>query len=101
MQQSEQDKIRFKSAKFRQSVKTVLEHFGYEPTFRAYLAHGVAGNLTSMAHWHDSAEIIQNPSPNIDKTGVYFVSHTGVEIEMGKCLNSVRELIEYNNKRSK
>jgi hypothetical protein len=96
-----QNKLRFKSKRFRQSVRTVLEHFGYDPTFRAYLAHGKAGNLTSMAHWHDSAEIIQNPSPNIDKTGVYFVSHTGVEIEMGKCLNSIKELTEYNIKGSK
>jgi hypothetical protein len=51
-----------------------------------------------MAHWHESAEIIRNPATEDHESGVFLVTSVGKEIELGKCLESIQKLIEFNRR---
>jgi hypothetical protein len=75
-------------------------------TFGNYAKWAAAGNLRTTEHWYESAQNIANsskPQPTLvdgssPVSGVYFETKAGKLIEMGKCLESIKELIEYNRR---
>lgn len=92
---------RFKSPRFRAAVRKVLTHLSLEPTFVNFQKYDKRYGAEIPFNWHEFAKNLtkQGFSLNNNKdTGVYFETHTGVEIEMGKCLNSIKELSEFNNR---
>jgi hypothetical protein len=64
------------------------------------------GNLTTTQHWYESAANIANSSlpelttakGGVPVSGCFIETKAGKLIEVGKCLDSVRELIDYNRR---
>ena len=95
---------RLKSPRFRAAVRTVLEHLGYKMTMGNFRKHDKKYGAEIPFDWHAFARNIGNSSSSrIDDlpTGVYFQTHTGALIEAGKCLNSIKQLTEYNRRLKK
>lgn len=95
---------RFHSPAFRKAVRSVLTYLGYEPTFGNFKLHDRKYGATMPFVWYEFARQIENRGNSSTRdiedheSGVYFVTHTGAEIEMGKCLNSINKLTEFNRR---
>lgn len=90
---------RFKDPAFRLAVRTVLTHLGYKPTMGNFKLHDSKYGASMPFNWMEMSKN-QGISLNHPEPGIYFETHTGTLIEMGKCLNSIKKLTEFNNRRS-
>jgi hypothetical protein len=98
---------RFQSPAFRAAVRTVLTHLGYKPTYSNFQKHDKKHGSKFPLAWYDFARNIKNianssstrmdPEPT---AGIYFETSVGKLIEVGKCLESIEALKEYNGRLS-
>jgi hypothetical protein len=96
---------RFQSPAFRKAVRTVLTYLGLEPTFGNFKKHDSKYGATMPFAWREFASNLtkrgNSSTRDIEdhESGVYLVTPSGSEIELGKCLNSIQKLTEFNDRR--
>jgi len=91
---------RFADPEFKAAVRKVLTHLGYAPTFGSFKKHDAEYNSDFPIDWVAYSQNI-GISSNHPEPGIYFETHTGKLIEMGKCLNSIQKLTEFNRRSTK